>query len=74
MPFSKNHISAPERDIFKRFCDTYSQKYALSNGFVRFFPKIFSEAVGFGISGRSGLSRPIFNFMKNAETCQLRYK
>ena len=59
MRFSKNHISAQEKDISKRFCGTYSQKYALSNGFVKLFPKIFSEAMRFGISGRSLLSRPI---------------
>ena len=74
MPFLKNHISGPDKDISKRFCGKYSEKYALSNGFVKFFPKNFSEAMRFGISGRSGLSRPIFIFMKNAETCQLRYK
>ena len=74
MPFSKNHISVPEKDIYKRFCGKHSQKYALSNRFVKFFPKNFSEIMGFGISGRSGLSLPIFIFIKNAETCQLRYK
>ncbi|CAK5031822.1 unnamed protein product [Meloidogyne enterolobii] len=74
MRFSKNHISVPEKDISKRFCGKYSGKYALSFGFVKFVPKNFSEKVGFGISGRSGLSRPIFIFMKNAETCQLRYE